>query len=48
MAIVRDAGINMVLVTGKEFLELMYEHNVGFIPEKIIEIKRVDKIYFSS
>lgn len=40
------ANANIVLVNGEDLLENMYEHSVGFIPEKQMEIKSVDKSYF--
>lgn len=43
----KNANVNMVLVDGEEFLERMYEHGVGFTSEKGMEIKGVDKGYFS-
>lgn len=40
------APANMVLVNGEDLLENMYEHGVGFMSEKQVEIKSVDKNYF--
>lgn len=43
----KNAGINVVLVDGRNLLELMYEHGVGFAREERMEIKSVDEGYFS-
>lgn len=41
------AAANLVLVNGEDLLEDMYEHGVGFTSEKRMEIKSIDKSYFS-
>lgn len=42
------SNYSIILINGKELVELMYEYNVGVAIQKKIEIKRIDSDYFES
>ncbi len=47
-AVNRNNSNSVVLINGKNLVELMYEYNVGVSVEKTITIKRVDSDYFDT
>jgi len=44
---IKATSSKIVLINGKRLAELMFEHNVGFSPGDIYQLKNIDEDYFS-
>lgn len=44
---VKNIDAKIILISGKQFVELMWEHNVGVSSSAVFEVKKMDLDFFT-